>query len=262
MNQKNFEIQVLVNGNKCKQYFHENRIFIEAKDNSEYELEIKNNTWNSVLLLTSVDGLSVITGKSASDCDPGYVISPQSPLRIKGFRYSNDEVAAFKFTNKNDSYANITGGDEARKNCGIIGFRIWDEYLQVNPPMSINDLFNKDICFDYNPTTPPYYEPHDSTATPYIIPQYVTCLNATPSVRCCSNVPKFDMGSTWGKKVESKVVDTDFKKGNLCYFSDIYYASRESLINMGVITTNRNNKVSFPKSFPKNFATPPPNWRG
>jgi hypothetical protein len=71
----------------------------------------------------------------------------------------------------------------------------------------------------------------------------------------------FDMGSTWGQKVESKVVETNFEKGILAWSVDIYYASRQSLIDMGV-PINVGHRVSFPQSFPNKYATPPLGWRG
>jgi hypothetical protein len=69
------------------------------------------------------------------------------------------------------------------------------------------------------------------------------------------------MGSTWGQKVESKVVETEFERGSLTFSLDIYYASRQALIDMGV-PINVGPQVSFPQSFPGKYATPPPNWRG
>ena len=66
------EINVLVNGNRCKQYHHEGKHYIEAKENSDYELEFKNNSYGRLLAITSVDGISTITGKPASDaCQKG-----------------------------------------------------------------------------------------------------------------------------------------------------------------------------------------------
>ncbi len=244
-----FDINVLVNGNRCKFYYHDGKTFIEAKHGSEYELEIKNNTWRRVLCLTSVDGLNIITGKTATDEDPGYVIPAYSPLRIKGFRYSNDEVAAFKFTTKSNSYAHNQGGYEASKNCGVIGFRIYDEYVYA-PPLVIyqNWLYEK----PYNPTT---------------LWGTTTCVNLStettdkPSDDSLNILRNFDMGSTWGKKIESKVVETNFGKGCLILSFDIYYASRQSLINMGV-PINVGHQIAFPQSFTNKYATPPSDWTG
>ena len=78
-----FDINVLVNGNRCKLYYHQGKTFIEAKHGTEYELEIKNNTYGRVLALTSVDGLNVLNGTPATDDDPGYVFRIIHHLELK-----------------------------------------------------------------------------------------------------------------------------------------------------------------------------------
>jgi len=278
-----FEINVLVNGNKCKKYSFNEKIYIEGKFGSEYELEIKNNTWRRVLALTSVDGLNVLDGTTMSDESPGYVISAYSPLKIKGFRYSNDEVASFKFTDKQHSYAKNIGGNEAAQNCGVIGFKIWNEYIKPQPN------YNWQYDWNYIPSIHGTYWVGD-TLNPIwgdipnsdIIRYCGDVINSSLSANasnCNSDIkskrvglvstnvksPKllrsFDMGSTWGKKIESKVIETEFEKNILTFSLDIYYASRFALIKMGVPLTT-NNQITFPRSFPKKYATPPDGWSG
>jgi len=285
-----FDINVLVNGNRCKFYHHDGKTFIEAKHGSEYELEIKNNTWGRVLCLSSVDGLSVLNGTPATDSDPGYVIPAYSPLRIKGFRYSNDEVAAFKFTTKGNSYAHNTGGCEAARNCGVIGFKIWSEYVKPLPQWNITwsnqtpiggpywgdgGIYGAGLntlnCCDDSPTIGACCGGTTTSATPTFnaSTQFKKGI-ASKSMKGSSaggqsasplRSANFDMGSTWGQKIESKVIETDFEKGVLSFTLDIYYASRQSLIEMGV-PVNVGNQVSFPQSFPNKYATPPSGWRG
>ncbi len=259
----NFDINILVNGNRCKIYNHNGKFYIEAKHDSQYELEIKNNTWQRSLVLASVDGLNVLSGETATDEDSGYVIQSQSPLRIKGFRYSNNEVASFKFTNKNNSYAQSVGGSEAAKNCGVIGFKIFNEYFnlsnyylsnQFTPSPSIPQYPNMD--FDYNKTIL-----RSANCSAAIGARSLDSSNQSLSYNSAVNCVDFDMGSTWGQKIESKVTEIPFERGALVYSVDIYYASRQSLIDMGV-PINTGNQVSFPQSFPKKYATPPKNWVG
>lgn len=267
----NFEIQVLVNGHKCKQYSFNGRIYIEAKHGTEYELEIKNNTWSRIFCLSSVDGLNVLTGQPAREDDAGYVIPAYSPLRIKGFRYSNNEVGAFKFTTKDNSYAHSQGGCEAAKNCGVIGFRLYNELVKLpqwniswsqQPYWSKNNPYYDDgtICHCCDDTTTcctddPVYGSSTNKYSKGITSSWSGKSNNT------IKTANFDMGSTWGQKVESKVVETDFEKGCLAFNLDIYYASRQNLIDMGV-PINVGHQVSFPQSFPNKYATPPSGWRG
>jgi hypothetical protein len=129
------DFNILVNGSRCKQYHHNGKIYIEAKHGTEYELEIKNNTWNRILVIGSVDGLSVLSGETASDRDTGYVIGARSSYKIKGFRYSNDSVGAFRFNYKDRSYAK-SKGDGSEINCGIISIKAFAELVKA--PTYIN----------------------------------------------------------------------------------------------------------------------------
>jgi hypothetical protein len=253
-----FEVNVLVNGNRCKQYNHQGRTYIEAKHGSEYELEIKNNGSSRVLTLASVDGLSVLTGKAASEDDTGYIVPGYSPLKIKGFRYSNSEVAAFKFTTKNKSYANQTGGKSAAQNCGIIGVMIYGEKPKPQSYYAATKSQQLRTKGFPDESTTDWMEIEYSSGQSMETKRGIMLGNYSATNL---SLPTFDMGSTWGQKVESKVVELDFEKGNLLYSTDIYYASRDSLIEMG-IPLNVSLAVSFPRSFPKKYAEPPTGWRG
>lgn len=266
-----FDVNVLVNGNRCKFYHHQGRTYIQANHGSEYELEIKNNTWSRILCLSSVDGLNVLTGQTAREDDAGYVIPAYSPLRIKGFRYSNDEVAAFKFTDKHNSYAQSQGGNEAAQNCGVIGFKLYNEIVRT--PIKVDIHWNNPTGGLYGPGRFGYTTENINTCcggntTSNTI--HTSCCNpegtygstkGTYNAAADSALRSFDMGSTWGQKVDSTVVETDFERGSLTFSLDIYYASRKALIDMGV-PINVGPQVSFPQSFPGKYATPPSGWRG
>lgn len=279
-----FDVNVLVNGNRCKFYHYQGRTYIQANHGSEYELEIKNNTWSRVLCLSSVDGLNVLTGETAKEDDAGYVIPSYSPLRIKGFRYSNNEVASFKFTDKHNSYAQSQGGNEAAQNCGVIGFKLYNEIVRT--PIKVDIRWNPDYMLPQNINScfvtsswssksnqQPYCGGNTTSNT-----IHTSCCNnneykfgelkgtyasteGTYNAAADSALRFFDMGSTWGKKVQSKVVETEFERGSLTFSLDIYYASRSSLQQMGIQLDNV-TQINYPQSFLKKHATPPLNWRG
>ena len=114
-----YEVQILVNGSRCKQYYHNGKTFLEAKKGSEYTLEIKNNTWQRILAVCSVDGLDVLNGKPAAEDGNGYVINGYNSLKIDGFRLSDNEVAKFVFDYKGNSYA-ASKEDGSERNVGVI----------------------------------------------------------------------------------------------------------------------------------------------
>jgi hypothetical protein len=140
------EIQILVNGNRCKQYNHQGKTYIEAKNGSEYVIEVKNNAYQRILSVGAVDGLNVLTGKTASETDTGYIVDAYSSMKIKGFRYSNDEWAMFKFGYKfnGKTYAQ-SKEDDSEKNCGIISLRMfYEKPVPYTPPVWITHTNNNE----------------------------------------------------------------------------------------------------------------------
>jgi len=250
-----------------------NRISVLAgKINFEHKRKIKDwGMLDSFIYSTAlIYGLNVLTGEPSTEKDSGYVINSYDNLRIKGFRYSDEKVGAFKFVTKCKSYAADKGGDFAQ-NCGVIGVRLYSE-----KPVSYTTTYNnarEDIIWFTNDTT------GEAKRYPPIIPNFVGGItsnipldmntfdggHSTHNCSCYSELINaklkgFDMGSTWGSEKVSKVTNTEFEVGHLVHSMDIFYASRESLIEMGVPMV-KETKVAFPSSFVK-YATPPKGWRG
>jgi hypothetical protein len=120
-----YSARVLINGrSKAKEYRHEDRLFIEAKTESEFEVELKNHTSDRVMAIISVDGLDVIKGEPANQESAGYIIPANDSIKIKGFRNDEDSVGAFKFTARGKSYSKEQGHGG---NQGIIAVRFIEE---------------------------------------------------------------------------------------------------------------------------------------
>ncbi len=276
-NSNYINIDVLVNGTPCRQYSHQGKVFIEAKDKSEYQLKINNQTYNRLLVVSSVDGLNVLTGDPASEHDGGYIVNGRSNIKINGFRYSDTHEAAFKFTQKKASYAKEKTGNT--ENVGVIGFRLFNEYIpqifyQTNvpsvwPPLTSTigtgtsagyqtaNLLAKSItqtgAGGVMATLSSY-----SANTSNTIPRGISSDNITYD--CCTKSCDFDTGTTWGQAINSNVTKTDFTRNVLVFSLEIYYASRESLIEIGVPVRNEST-YSLPSAFPNKFATPPSGWK-
>jgi hypothetical protein len=291
-----YDINITVNGSRCKQYHHQGKTFIEAKQGSEYVIEIKNNSWKRILAVSAVDGLNVLTGKTANEADSGYIIPSYSAEKIKGFRFSDDEWAMFKFGFKYDgkTYAQ-SKQDGSEKNCGVIGIRLFGE--KEVPPAQIITHWNSQPY--YSPTPDWIYHPFiygDNSGDITYMNNINYCADmgavnntvkttlsyssnnaseaslrslggkgmSTGTVTACAAAPQakgFDMGTEWGRREKSKVHTVSFERGVLNHSVDIYYASRESLIEMGVPLTNE-LQVNLPQSFPEKYAKPPTHWNG
>ena len=72
-------------------------------------MRIRNCTGARVLVVTSVDGVNVISGDTASPSQSGYVLEPWGSVEIAGWRKNMERTAAFYFTDLGDSYAARTG---------------------------------------------------------------------------------------------------------------------------------------------------------
>lgn len=124
MKRNSVELQVLVRGKPVTEFRHQGKVFVEGREGSEFELRIKNNLGQRVLIVPSVDGLSVMDGQEASSQSQGYVLNPWQEMLIPGWRLDNDEVARFIFEDMKASYAEQIGKGSNR---GVIGLKAFAE---------------------------------------------------------------------------------------------------------------------------------------
>src|SRR5436853_6038854 len=90
-------------------YSRDGRRYIVGTPGHEYAVNIRNRTGGRVLVVTSVDGVNVISGETASPSQSGYVLEPWGSVEIQGWRKNLDRTAAFFFTDHRNSYASRTG---------------------------------------------------------------------------------------------------------------------------------------------------------
>jgi hypothetical protein len=100
----------------------------------EYAIRIRNRSQDRLLAVTSVDGVNVVTGESASPNQSGYVIDGGSSVEIAGWRRSLAQTSAFYFTDLGNSYAARTGRPD---DVGVIGAAVFAERrrLAVQQPL-------------------------------------------------------------------------------------------------------------------------------
>jgi hypothetical protein len=110
-----------------------------------YTIGVYNDTGARQEVVASVDGLDVITGESARFSQRGYVVEPYTSVQIDGWRTSESDVAAFRFSAIEHSYAGRTG---RARNVGVIGVAFFSEAPRYSPP-------------------PPAYDPWRDHADPF-----------------------------------------------------------------------------------------------
>lgn len=94
-------------------------------EGSRYTLRFRNLSERSYEVIATVDGLDVLSGKPGSLRNGGYVLQPLQSLTIEGFRKSQNEVAAFRFSAPGRAYAANTEAGDVR-NIGVIGAALFE----------------------------------------------------------------------------------------------------------------------------------------
>lgn len=251
---KGFELQVLVNGKPVKEYLHQGNTYIEGKEKSEFSLMVKNNTFQQVLAVISIDGKNIVDGK---DCDlhnsSGYVIPAYGHTKIPGWRLNNDEIAKFFFSDGSESYAAKMENDEnAELNIGIIGCAIFAEksttyWTSWTPWIPCETNANDRITYQTNPQS------RDSGLTSLSHFSYEASSTS-------NNVEQ--LGTGFGKKESNSVNTTTFDRKDMPEtIITIQYDSRQGLKNRGV--TFRPTISINPNPFPATSTgcKPPKGWQ-
>lgn len=113
------------NGEKLNHYAHDGQIWIAGNNEEQYNINIRNKTADRIEVVCAVDGRDVISGEVGDyKTESGYVINPYSKYTIRGFRQSNDKVAAFTFSAPGESYSAKMGTPQ---NVGVIGIAVFLE---------------------------------------------------------------------------------------------------------------------------------------
>jgi hypothetical protein len=120
-------LDILVDGRPLATVQHAGKTYLPVpRMGEEYQIRVWNDGARRVAAVVSVDGLSVITGQPASENGPGYIVAPYSHILIKGWRRNLENVAAFRFVEREKSYASLTGKPE---NIGVIGLVAVEERI-------------------------------------------------------------------------------------------------------------------------------------
>jgi len=236
--------RILVNDKPIKIYFDEaGKKWIEARENTIFKIEVKNNTSNKILSVISVDGLNIINGRRA-ELEPhdGYIVYPYSNVVISGWRISQDEVREFEFSKKHESYAAKLSG--SAENVGVIGFAyyksqsVYDEWLDAK----IKYIPVYPYPYWPDPYIPQpiwrYYDTNGTSAANYEFSTLQANANVSQvnySAEASSQASPFEIGTSMGEKVTEEVTEETFKNPIFLFQDAIFYDSKENLIKRGII---------------------------
>ena len=213
-------------------YWHDGERHVAGEPGCEYEIRLRNQGGGRILAVTSVDGVNVISGKTAAPLGSGYVLDPWSVVDIDGWRKSMAQVAAFYFTALPDSYAARTGRPD---NVGVIGVALFREVEPI-------------------PLAEGYAHPG--------APQPAAEASAERKSRAPDGLARQEerLGTGHGRRLDSGATYTSFDRA-----SDepdevirIYYDSRRNLVARGIIPQPHDQFAERrPEPFPDGFVPDP-----
>jgi hypothetical protein len=102
--------------------------------NERYTIRVSNPTPRRVEAVVTVDGLDVVDGESGDLRKRGYIVPPYGEVRIEGFRTSLSNVATFRFSSVDGSYAGQQG---KARNVGVIAVAIFEEQAPKPEPQLV-----------------------------------------------------------------------------------------------------------------------------
>lgn len=264
------------------------KTYVEGRSGSEFELELKNNSAKEVLMIVSVDGLSVTDGKEASEKSNGYLVSANSTIKIPGWTLNDKSVAKFVFADKKDSYASNHPEHVSEKNVGVIGVLVFSKkekavlpeikYVPVPYPVYPSWPYSG---WNYQPFNGNPYQINATYSSSSLVGGFTNtsvrgghipgteslsfnsssaCSDNTPTTISCmamnSIVPQeqesFALGTGFGQETEFKTQSVAFERDQIVATLLIYYDNRKNLEKKGIIIVSKKSKeLHEPNAFPK-----------
>jgi len=205
--------------------------YIAGEPGHEYAIRIRNCTERRLLAVVSVDGVNVISGKTAAADQGGYVINPGEFVNILGWRKDLTRVADFYFSDPQQAYATQTGRPA---NLGVIGVALFRERenLPVESPLA-------------SMAAPPGPAAADAGRT--------AAKAAEADARNLKGLSAFgSLGTGHGRREDSPVDLVDFERAGERpdQLVAIRYERRDTLLAMGVLPEPHGPSVRRPDPFP------------
>lgn len=119
-------------GQRLPVYTHLGRHYVAGTPGSRYAVVVRNRGGARVLAVIAVDGVNAVSGETAAWNQTGYVLGPFQRYEVRGWRKSQERIAAFEFTALSDSYAARTGRPN---DVGVIGVALFREGPRPEPQM-------------------------------------------------------------------------------------------------------------------------------
>ena len=169
-----YDVQVIrETGEALPTYAFKDRFYVQGDIGQRYIIRVTNPTANRVEAVVSVDGLDVVDGESGDLRKRGYIVPAYGDVRIEGFRTSLDDVATFRFSSVDGSYAGAKG---KARNVGVIAVAIFEEQgepqqqvivqNEAPPPPRTDKPYDYRDDLDASRSAPPAPRPTTTASAP------------------------------------------------------------------------------------------------
>ena len=292
-------IEVIVedeNGKRLPGTRHKDQLYVAGSKNQRYNIKVRNKTGKRILVICTVDGRNVITGKEGSYEDTGHVISAFGSYTFEGWRQDSDTVAAFRFGKKKHAYSGQMGTPE---NVGVIGVAVFEEYEAPKPIITVKE--KEYIPYPVPAPWPRPWEPFPIYPRPIWISEPSITFGTSDNSHfsggglqysgggggggtyTCSTAPTVSsladtlaqgnqsageafgihaaqvLGTAFGEDLESSVVDVDFRRAtdNPIEIHTLRYDTKANLEKQGIRFTRPSKRKKAQKSKPSPFPKEP-----
>lgn len=127
-----WEVQVLVDGVPTETFGWQGGTYVLGRQGERYTVRVLNHGGRRIEAVVSIDGRDVVDGKPADFQKRGYLVPAWGSVDIDGWRLSESQAAAFRFSSVGASYAARTG---SARDVGVVGVAIFPE--RVLPPKPV-----------------------------------------------------------------------------------------------------------------------------
>ena len=279
-----YQVEVLLDGTPARSFWHDSETFVLGHLGDRYTIRVTNHTGRRVEAVVSVDGRDVIDGKPGDFArKSGYLVPAWGQVEIDGWRLSQRQAAAFRFSSVADSYAARMG---SARNVGVIGVAIFPERLYRPPPRpyypAVPYRYDDERRFDSYGSNRADKEGLGSAPAPRSsAPAPAPLANEAPSeakgrsATGESYAPRRSrpgLGTEFGEAVSSQIREVEFVRANPSEPAAVLglrYNDRAGLIAMGIDVDGpwccsddsslRRTADPFPVSHTR-YARPPSGW--
>jgi hypothetical protein len=258
-------------------HHHNGRYYVVGKPGNEYQVRVANRGRGEILSVISVDGVNAVSGETANWSQTGYVLGAFQAFDVRGWRKSMDRIAAFYFTEHQNSYAARTGRPD---NVGVIGIAVfrkkYEPPVRIDPPPRPWPRPRHDSPFPSSQGEGAHS--HDGTADSTTRSETFSAERAPPSAAAApgreSSAQTRDglaagvaresrrsgpLGTGHGRSEESHVTYTNFERATSspAEIITIHYDTYDNLLAQGVITRPSVYARPVPTPFPGQFVPDP-----